>query len=178
MIRSSWCFIIFSVIFCDLHLLKLLDAKPCNEIIEDVYKNVIILRNVTKFHSYSKNGFLKNVSEHCISQIIFFKKTMTLTFGRNCLITCKDLMFENILTDSQSNCNNKFFNGHQNTYKLENIFIVLQLKKSDDYVNCSELRQTGNKLLCRFEKDATDSSSKINSIFFNGLLICTNEKGM
>lgn len=74
MIRSGWCFIIFSVIFCDLHLLKSLDAKPCNEVIENVYKNVIILRNVTKFHSYSKNGFLKNVSEHCISQIIFFEK--------------------------------------------------------------------------------------------------------
>lgn len=53
MIRSSWLFII-AIYFCA--FLKLLNAKPCNEIIEDVNQNIITLKNVTTFHNHSKNG--------------------------------------------------------------------------------------------------------------------------
>lgn len=127
MSRSSWCFIV-ALIFCN--FFKSFEAKPCYEIIEDVNRTVITLKNVNTFHGHSENGFLNEVSDWSVD-----------------------------LDGKENQCQN------------------FQVIKSGRSIKCLELLQRDDKLFCAFENSDIDSSSNINSIFFNGLLVCTNERG-
>lgn len=52
-----------------------------------------------------------------------------------------------------------------------------QIRNSGFSVNCIELSWEENKVLCHFGSSKLLKDSKINSIFYNGLLICSNESG-
>lgn len=82
----------------------------------------------------------------------------------------------------QSVTQNGFLEKVSNSKIVKNASVKMvcwnfQIRNSGFSVNCIELSWEENKVLCHFKGSKLSKHSKINSIFYKGLLICSNESG-